>query len=75
MLVLDEVHKMFDRSSKFRACYDSFKTLKDDFSGIPIMALTATLTDSQLENLAKKLSTFACSYSGKCQQKEHQIEH
>jgi len=42
MLVLDEVHKMFDRSSSFRACYDSFKTLKDDFfSGIPIMALKA----------------------------------
>ena len=53
MLVLDEVHKIFDRSFKFRACYDSFKTLKDDFSGIPIMALTATITDSQLENLAK----------------------
>ena len=53
MLVLDEVHKMLDQSSNFRACYDSFKTLKDDFSGILIMALTATLTDSQLENLAK----------------------
>ena len=43
---------MFDRSSKFRSCYDSFKSLKDDFAGVPMMALTATLTDSQLANLA-----------------------
>ena len=53
MLVLDEVHKMFDRSSNFRSCYDSFMTLKDEFNGVPIMALTATLNDSQVADLAE----------------------
>lgn len=52
-LVLDEVHKIFDRTSNFRSCYESFKMLKDDFLGIPIMALTATLDDSQLVDLAE----------------------
>ena len=52
LLVLDEVHNMFDRSTNLRACYDSFKMLKDEFEGITIMALTATLDDSQLVDLA-----------------------
>ncbi len=53
LLVLDEVHKMFDRSSNFRACYDTFKSVKDEFQDTPIMALTATLNDSQLIDLCK----------------------
>ena len=53
LLVLDEVHKMFNRTSNFRSCYDSFKMVKDDFLGIPIMALTATLDHSQLVDLAE----------------------
>ena len=52
MLVLDEVHKMFDRSSKFRSCYDSFKTLKNEFHDVTIMALTATLNEPHLVDLA-----------------------
>ena len=48
MLVIDQVHKMFDRNYNFRSCYDSFQTLKDEFEGISIMALTAT----QLVDLA-----------------------
>ena len=51
LLVLDEVHKMFDRTTNFRECYDSIKSLKDDFPGTPIMALTATLSDQQLREL------------------------
>lgn len=51
LLVLDEVHKMFDRTTNFRECYDSIKSLKDDFSETPIMALTATLSDQQLREL------------------------
>lgn len=51
LIVLDEVHKMFDRTTKFRECYDSIKTLKDDFPGKPIMALTATLSEQQLRTL------------------------
>ena len=39
MLVLDEVHKMFDRNYNFRSCYDSFQTLKEEFKGIPIILL------------------------------------
>ena len=52
MVVLDEVHKVFDRNYNFRSCYDSFQTLKNDFEGITIMALTATLDDSQLVDIA-----------------------
>lgn len=52
MPVLDKVHKMFDRNYNFRSCYDSLQTLKDEFEGIPIMALTATLYDTQLVGLA-----------------------
>ena len=48
MVVLDEAHKVFDGNYNFRSCCDSFQTLKDDFEGIPIMALTATLDGSQL---------------------------
>ena len=51
LLVLDEVHKMFDRTTSFRECYDSLKSLKDDFPETPIMALTATLRDKQLREL------------------------
>lgn len=48
LLVLDEVHKMFDRTTNFRECYDSLKSLKDDFPVTPIMTLTATLGNNQL---------------------------
>ena len=53
LLVLDEVLKMFDRSSNICACYDTFKSVKHEFENTPIMALTATLNDSQLGNLCK----------------------
>jgi len=48
LLVLDEVHKMFDRMTNFMECYDSFKSLKEEFPGTPIMALTPTLSEQQL---------------------------
>ncbi|PFX32199.1 ATP-dependent DNA helicase RecQ [Stylophora pistillata] len=51
LLVLDEVHKMFDRNSHFRSSYDSFKNIKDTFSGVPVMTLTATLSEEQLQSL------------------------
>ena len=43
--------ELHDRNYKFRSCYDSFKTKKEEFEGIPIMVLTATLDDSQLVDL------------------------
>ena len=51
LLVLDDVHKMFDRTTKFRECYDSLKSLKEEFPSTPIMALTATLSEQQLRVL------------------------
>ena len=48
LLVLDEVHKMLDRTTKFRECYDSLKSLKEEFPSTFIMALTATLRKQQL---------------------------
>ena len=54
LIVLDKVHKMFDRTTKFRECYNSFKSLKDEFPSTPIMALTTTLSDHQLHVLCKE---------------------
>ena len=51
LLVLDEIHKMFDRSSDFRSSYDTFKSLRSHLKTTPIMALTATLNDPQLRDL------------------------
>ena len=51
LIVLDEVHKMFDRNSDFRSSYDFFKNIKDTFSGVPVMKLTATLSQEQLQSL------------------------
>jgi len=53
LIVLDEVHKMFDRSSNFQSSYHTLTYLREDFENTPIMALTATLGDKQLENLCK----------------------
>ena len=50
LLVLDEVHKMFDRTMKFRECY-SLKSLKEEFPSTPIMVLTATLSEQPLHVL------------------------
>ena len=58
LVVIDEVHKVFDRNSEFRSSYDTLKYLHDDFPGVPVMALTATLNEEQLkllcENYLKK---------------------
>lgn len=51
MIVLDEVHKMFDRNTEFRSSYEVFKRIKSDFADVLIMALTATLTESQFLSL------------------------
>ena len=51
LLVLEEVHKMFDRNSDFRSSYDFFKGIKESFSCVPVMTLTATLSQAQLESL------------------------
>lgn len=53
MIVLDEVHKVFDRDTGFREAYSSLSELKEQFPGIPIMALTATLSEEHLQLLCK----------------------
>ena len=50
----DEVHKMFDRNGEFRSSYDTLQYLYDDFPGVPVMALTATLNEEQLKLLCEK---------------------
>ena len=51
VIVIDEVHKLFDRHSQFRSSYDSLRNLHAEFPNTPIMALTATLTEEQLQLL------------------------
>ena len=53
LIVIDEVHKVFDKNSEFRSSYDTLKFLQDDFPGIPIMALTATVNEEQLNLLCE----------------------
>lgn len=53
LIVIYEVHKVFDNNSEFRSSYDTLKFLHDDFPGIPIMALTATLNEEQLNLLCE----------------------
>ena len=53
LIVIDEVHKVFDKNSEFRSSYDMLKFLQDDFPGIPIMALTATVNEEQLNLLCE----------------------
>lgn len=49
ILVLDEMHKMFDRNSDFEGSYEFFNRIKDGFSSVPVMTLTATLSQAQLQ--------------------------
>ena len=42
---------MFDRNSDFRSSYDFFKGIKDSFSCVPVMTLTATLSQTQVQSL------------------------
>ena len=51
LIVLDDVHKVFDRNSEFRTCDDFIKDIKLTFPGISVLALTATLTQEQLDQL------------------------
>ena len=53
LIVIDEVHKVFDKNSEFRSSYDTLQFLQDDFPGIPIMALTATVNEEQLNLLSE----------------------
>ena len=53
LIVIDEVHKVFDKNSEFRSSYDTLKFLHDDFPCIPIMALTATVNEEQLNLLCE----------------------
>ena len=53
LIVVDEVHKVFDRNREFRSSYDSLKYLHRDFPGVPVMALTATLNEEHLKALCQ----------------------
>ena len=53
LIVVDEVHKVFDRNSEFRSSYDTLKYLHRDFPGVPVMALTATLNEEHLMALCE----------------------
>eukprot|EP00794_Sanderia_malayensis_P001509 gene1508-1664_t len=52
MLVFDEAHKIFDRHDDFRRAYSTLANIHDVFPGIPVVTLTATLTQRDLETLA-----------------------
>ena len=51
LIVIDEVHKVFDRHENFRASYDTLSELHKEFPLVPVMALTATLDEEQLRSL------------------------
>ena len=51
MVVLDEAHKIFDRNSGFRQCYESLKEIPVKFPSTPVAALTATIDSVSLHTL------------------------
>jgi ATP-dependent DNA helicase RecQ len=53
IIVIDEVHKVFDRQTCFREVYNSLENVKKQFPGIPIMALTDTLGNASINKLCK----------------------
>ena len=52
LIVIDEAHKVFDRNNCFRTFYDSLSGLQEELPVVPIMALTATLDEEQLQSLS-----------------------
>ena len=44
---------MFDRNSDFRSSYGTLKYLHRDFTGVPVLALTATLNKEHLKALGE----------------------
>ena len=44
---------MFDRNSDFRSSYGTLKYLHRDFTGVPVLALTATLNEEHLKALGE----------------------
>ena len=52
MVAIDEVHKVFDRMSDYRPAFDNMKQLKE--LSCPIIAMSATLTDKQINDLKKE---------------------
>ena len=51
-MTIDEAHKIFDRLSDFLPAFDDMKQLKD--LEHPIVAMSATLTDEQIEALKQQ---------------------
>ena len=45
LIVLGKAHETFDRTTKFRECYNFLESLKDDLPCTPMMALNAMLGD------------------------------
>ena len=54
LVVIDEVHKVFDRNDSFRSSYNSLTRIHNKFPTVPIMALTATLYEDQLQSLCSQ---------------------
>ena len=54
LVVIDEVHKVFDRNDSFRSSYNWLTRIHDEFPTVPIMALTVTLDEDQLQSLCSQ---------------------
>ncbi|KAJ6500803.1 P-loop containing nucleoside triphosphate hydrolase protein [Mycena sanguinolenta] len=55
MFAVDEAHCITSWGEKFRPAYLHLTTLRDDFPGVPIMALTATATPQTIERIGLNL--------------------
>ncbi|EDO33100.1 predicted protein [Nematostella vectensis] len=51
LIVIDECHLIFERSGEFRKCFEKLSGLQHLFPDIPIMALTATLSERHRKDL------------------------
>ncbi|KAF7359069.1 ATP-dependent DNA helicase [Mycena sanguinolenta] len=55
MFAVDEAHCIPSWGEEFRPAYLELSTLRDDFPGVPIMALTATATPQNIDKIGLQL--------------------
>jgi len=58
MITIDEAHKIFDRDSSHRPAFDKMMQFKE--LPCPIVAMSATLTDSQIKMLQQNFLHREC---------------
>ncbi|KIY72349.1 ATP-dependent DNA helicase [Cylindrobasidium torrendii FP15055 ss-10] len=60
--VIDEAHCISTWGKDFREAYRCLDTLRDDYPGIPIIALTATANQNMVDDIIQRLKLKDCAF-------------